>query len=103
MSKLALLGGPGDEVLTVAYTWVATVGAILRVNAVPIFADVDPQTFCMDLEDARRKITPNTKAILPVDFYGHPAPLCEGNLPQAAVVGHLSKRLKGRFLAFGSE
>ena len=69
--------GPGDEVLTVAYTWVATVGAVLRVNAVPIFADIDPQTFTMDVEDARRKITPRTKAILPVDFYGHPAPIPE--------------------------
>lgn len=69
--------GPGDEVLTVAYTWTATVGAILRVNAVPIFADIDPQTLTMDLEDARRKITVNTRAILPVDFYGHPAPIPE--------------------------
>ena len=69
--------GPGDEVVTVAYTWVATVGAILRVNAVPVFADIDPRTLCMDAEDARRKITPQTRAILPVDFYGHPAPICE--------------------------
>jgi len=69
--------GPGDEVLTVSHTWVATVGAVLRVNAVPIFADIDPQTFCMDVEDARRKITPRTKAILPVDLYGHPAPINE--------------------------
>ena len=69
--------GPGDEVLTVAFTWTATVGAILRVNAVPIFADIDPQTFTMDVEDARRKITPCTKAILPVDFYGHPAQIPE--------------------------
>jgi dTDP-4-amino-4,6-dideoxygalactose transaminase len=69
--------GPGDEVLTVAYTWVATAGAVLRVNAVPIFADIDPHTFTMDVADARRKITPRTKAILPVDFYGHPAPIPE--------------------------
>lgn len=69
--------GPGDEVLTVSFTWVATVGAVLRVNAVPIFADIDPQTFTMDVADARRKITRNTKAILPVDFYGHPAPIPE--------------------------
>ena len=69
--------GPGDEVLTVAFTWTATVGAILRVNAVPIFADIDPRTFCMDVEDAKRKMTPQTKAILPVDFYGHPAPIPE--------------------------
>ena len=69
--------GPGDEVLTVAYTWVATAGAVLRVNAVPIFADIDPKTLTMDIEDARRKITPRTKAILPVDFYGHPAAIPE--------------------------
>jgi len=69
--------GPGDEVLTVAYTWVATVGAVLRVNALPIFADIDPQTLTMDVEDAKRKITSRTKAILPVDFYGHPAPIPE--------------------------
>jgi len=69
--------GPGDEVLTVAYTWVATAGAILRVNAAPVFADIDPKTFTMDVEDAKRKLTPQTKAILPVDFYGHPAPIPE--------------------------
>jgi len=69
--------GPGDEVLTVAYTWTATVGAVLRVNSVPIFADIDPKTFTMDIEDAKRKITKNTKAILPVDFYGHPAQIPE--------------------------
>lgn len=69
--------GPGDEVLTVAYTWVATAGSVLRVNAVPIFADIDPKTFTMDVKDAARKITARTKAILPVDFYGHPAPIPE--------------------------
>lgn len=69
--------GPGDEVITVAYTWVATAGAILRVNAVPIFADIDPRTFTIDVRDVERKITPQTRAILPVDFYGHPAPIPE--------------------------
>jgi len=63
ISSLFAVGcGPGDEVLTVAYTWVATVGSILRVNAVPIFVDIDPRTLTMDAEDARRKITPQTKA-----------------------------------------
>jgi dTDP-4-amino-4,6-dideoxygalactose transaminase len=69
--------GPGDEVITVAFTWVATPGAVLRVNAVPIFADIDPRTFTIDVEDVKRKITPQTKAILPVDFYGHPAQIPE--------------------------
>jgi len=78
ISSLFAVGcGPGDEVITVAYTWTATVGAILRVNAVPIFADIDPQTFTIDVEDVKRKITPQTKAILPVDFYGHPARIPE--------------------------
>ena len=76
-SLFAAGAGPGDEVLTVAYTWVATAAAVLRVNAVPIFVDIDPRTFCMDVEDLKRKITPRVKAILPVDFYGHPAPIPE--------------------------
>ncbi|HEY3079083.1 MAG TPA: DegT/DnrJ/EryC1/StrS family aminotransferase [Chloroflexota bacterium] len=64
---------PGDEVLTVSHTWIASVAAVLRCNAIPIFVDVDPRTFTMDVEDAARKITPDTKAILPVDFFGLPA------------------------------
>ncbi len=74
VSSLAATGvGPGDEVLTVAHTWVASVSAILRCNAIPIFADVDRDTFNMDVADAARKITPQTKAILAVDFFGLPA------------------------------
>jgi len=65
--------GPGDEVITVAHTWIASVAAILQANAIPVFADVSKHTFNMDIEDAARKITPSTKAILPVDFYGLPA------------------------------
>lgn len=76
-SLMAADVGPGDEVLTVSYTWVATVGAVLRVNATPVFVDIDPRTLCMDVEDAARKVTARTKAILPVDFYGHPAPVPE--------------------------
>jgi dTDP-4-amino-4,6-dideoxygalactose transaminase len=65
--------GPGDEVLTVSHTWIASVAAILRCNAIPVFVDVDPRTFTMDVHDAARKIGPETKAILPVDFFGLPA------------------------------
>ena len=64
--------GPGDEVLTVAYTWVATVGAILRVNAVPVFADVDVATWTLDPERCAEKITPRTGAILATHVYGLP-------------------------------
>jgi dTDP-4-amino-4,6-dideoxygalactose transaminase len=57
---------PGDEVLVPAYTWEGTVGPVLLVNAVPIFIDVDPETYCMDAKLIEKAITPKTKAILPV-------------------------------------
>src|SRR6202046_4906043 len=57
---------PGDEVLVPAYTWEGTVGPVLLVNAVPVFVDVDPDTYCMDAGAAEAAITPKTRAILPV-------------------------------------
>ncbi|MBV8052503.1 MAG: DegT/DnrJ/EryC1/StrS family aminotransferase [Acidobacteriaceae bacterium] len=57
---------PGDEVLVPAYTWEGTVGPVLLVNAVPVFIDVDPDTYCMDAKLIEKAITPKTKAILPV-------------------------------------
>src|ERR1700752_5304257 len=57
---------PGDEVLVPAYTWEGTVGPVLLVNAVPVFVDVDPETYCMDAGAAEAAITPKTRAILPV-------------------------------------
>jgi dTDP-4-amino-4,6-dideoxygalactose transaminase len=57
---------PGDEVLVPAYTWEGTVGPVLLVNAVPVFVDVDPETYCMDAAAAEAAITPKTRAILPV-------------------------------------
>ncbi len=58
--------GFGDEVITTAYTWDGTATAILDAGAVPVFADIDPDTYCIDVESARRLITPRTKAIVPV-------------------------------------
>lgn len=69
--------GPGDEVIVVSFTWVASVSCVLHLNAIPIFADIDDKTFTMDPEDVKRKITERTKVILPVDIYGHPAPIPE--------------------------
>ncbi len=69
--------GPGDEVIVVSFTWIASVSCVLHLNAIPIFADIDGKTFAMDPEDVKRKITQRTKAILPVDIYGHPAPIIE--------------------------
>src|SRR5580698_6913131 len=57
---------PGDEVLVPAYTWEGTVGAVLLVIAVPVFVDVDPDTYCMDAGTAEAVITPKIRAILPV-------------------------------------
>jgi dTDP-4-amino-4,6-dideoxygalactose transaminase len=56
----------GDEVIVPAYTWDGTATAVLAMGAVPVFADVDPDTYCLDVEAARRAITPRTKAIIPV-------------------------------------
>lgn len=57
---------PGDEVIVPAYTWEGTVGPVLLLNAIPVFVDVDPDTYCLDAKLVERAITPKTKAILPV-------------------------------------
>jgi len=57
---------PGDEVIAPAYTWEGTVGPVLLLNAIPVFVDVDSETYCMDAKLIERAITPKTKAILPV-------------------------------------
>ena len=64
--------GEGDEVITVAFTFVATTEAIGIVGAKPVFVDIDPDTFNMDVKQIESKITPKTKAILPVHLYGQP-------------------------------
>jgi dTDP-4-amino-4,6-dideoxygalactose transaminase len=62
--------GPGAEIITVSHTFIATVEAILLVGATPVFVDVDPHTYLMDISHIESKITPRTKAILPVHLYG---------------------------------
>ena len=57
---------PGDEVIAPAYTWEGTVGPVLLLGAVPVFVDVDPDTYCLDATLIEKAITPKTKAILPV-------------------------------------
>lgn len=56
----------GDEVIVPAYTWDGTATAVLAMGGVPVFADVDPDTYCLSVESARAAITPRTKAIIPV-------------------------------------
>lgn len=63
---------PGDEVITVPFTFVATANVILMQQAKPVFVDVEDGTFNIDTSKVEEKITKRTKAILPVDLYGHP-------------------------------
>lgn len=65
--------GPGDEVITVAHTAVATAAAIMLAGATPVFVDVDPATYTLDPAALAEAITPRTKAVIPVHLYGHPA------------------------------
>ena len=65
--------GPGDEVIVSPYTMMASVTAAIVFNAVPVFADIDPTTFCLSAETIRAKITPRTKAIIVVHIFGQTA------------------------------
>lgn len=65
----------GDEVIVPAHTWISTSEVVVSAGATPIFADVDFDTCCIDIADVERKITPNTKAVIAVHLYGHPADL----------------------------
>lgn len=65
--------GPGDEVLVPSFTFIASVNAILYDGAKPVFVDIEPDTYNLDPDDLKRKITPRTKAIMAVDVFGHPA------------------------------
>jgi dTDP-4-amino-4,6-dideoxygalactose transaminase len=72
LALLALGIGPGDEVVTTPYTFVATCNVIVHVGATPVIADVEPDTLNLDPAAVEAAITPRTKAIIPVHFAGHP-------------------------------
>jgi len=65
--------GTGDDVIVPALTFFSTATSVIHNNAIPIFADVDPETYCLDAGDMEKRITEKTRAVIPVHFYGHPA------------------------------
>ena len=75
-AALGALGvGPGDEVIVPPYTMSATVMAPLVYGGIPVFADIEDETFCLDIESVRAAIGPRTRAIIAVNLFGHPARL----------------------------
>src|SRR5262249_7465633 len=73
LALLALGIGPGDEVIVPELTWVATASAVAYTGATPVFADIPPDTRCIDPSSAASLVTARTRAIMPVHLYGHPA------------------------------
>ncbi|ABL83707.1 MULTISPECIES: DegT/DnrJ/EryC1/StrS family aminotransferase [unclassified Nocardioides] len=73
LGLLAAGTGPGDEVIVPSFTFAATANAVALTGAIPVFADIDPATFCMDPASVEAAITDRTAAIMPVHLYGHPA------------------------------
>lgn len=68
---------PGDEVIVPTYSFFATAGVVARLNAIPVFTDVDPVTFNIDPKDFQKRITSKTKAVIPVHLYGQSAAMDE--------------------------
>jgi perosamine synthetase len=73
LALTALRIGPGDEVIVPSFTFAATANAVRLAGAVPVFADIDPDTFCLDPDAVLAAIGPRTAALMPVHLYGHPA------------------------------
>jgi len=77
LSLRALGIGPGDEVITVANTFIATASSIAFVGAKPVLVDINPETYNIDPDKIKEKITKKTKAIIPVHLYGQPCEIDE--------------------------
>jgi perosamine synthetase len=77
VALLALGIGPGMEVLVPSFTFAATANAVRLCGATPVFVDIDPSTFCIDVTKLSEVLTPRTAAIIPVHLYGHPASMDE--------------------------
>ena len=92
--------GAGDEVITTPYTFFATVGAISRLGAKPVFVDIDPVTFNLDASKLEAAVTPRTKAIIPVHLYGQMADM---DAVMAAAKAHGLIVIEDAAQAIGSE
>jgi UDP-2-acetamido-2-deoxy-ribo-hexuluronate aminotransferase len=77
IALMALDLQPGDEVITPSFTFIATTEAVALLKLTPVFADVDPKSFCLDPVSVEKAITPRTRAIVPVHLYGQSAPMRE--------------------------
>ena len=84
LSLLALKVGPGDEVIVPDCTWIASAAPVTYVGATTVFADIDPQTWCLDARSFEACITPRTKAVIPVNLYG--------NLPDMDALRDVARR-----------
>lgn len=69
--------GPGDEVIVPSFTFAATANAVALTGATPVFADIDPPTFCLDPDSVVGAVTPRTVGVMPVHLYGHPAAMAQ--------------------------
>ena len=94
----------GDEVVVPAYTWEGTVGPILQINAVPVFVDIDPDTYCLDARLIEKALTPKTRAILPVHlamrFADLDALVVTGRAPTLSCLCVGSRRIEVRDVHF---
>jgi UDP-2-acetamido-2-deoxy-ribo-hexuluronate aminotransferase len=77
IAMMALDLQSGDEIITPSFTYIATTEVVALLGLKPVFVDVDPISFCMDIESLKKAITPKTKVIVPVHLYGHAAPMEE--------------------------
>ncbi|WP_035884082.1 DegT/DnrJ/EryC1/StrS family aminotransferase [Cupriavidus metallidurans] len=84
LSLLALGIGPGDEVIVPDSTWIASAAPIQYVGATAVFADIDPQSWCLSAESVEAYVTPRTRAMIPVDLYG--------NVPDYAALQAIARR-----------
>ena len=100
LAMRALDIGAGDEVIVPSYTFFATAGAVLLAGATPVCVDVEPQNYTIDVQQIAARITPRTRAIIPVHLYGHPADMT----PVLEIARtHCLKVIEDNAQAFGAE